>query len=57
MQRPIVLDLPDDETALERAQDIANQNGTEVVVKDAAGRELFRVPPARRNEIAIRRES
>jgi hypothetical protein len=57
MQRPIVLDLPDDETALERAQDIANQNGKEVVVKDAAGRELFRVPPARRNEIAIRRES
>jgi hypothetical protein len=50
-------ELPDDEAARARAQEIADRSGKEIVVTDALQRELFRVQPLRRNQIAIRTES
>src|SRR5690349_2609438 len=58
LNNPILsFELPSDEAAKARAQEIADRTGKEVVVKDAVGRELFRAHPIPRNEIAIRPET
>ena len=52
--RPVTMsfDLLNDDAARKLAQEIADRTGSEIVVKDAGGRELFRARPIRRKEIA-----
>lgn len=38
-------ELADDDAARERARELADRTGKDVVVKDERGRELFRVKP------------